>query len=203
MNCKCKEPVTRSIAHRRCLKCGLLIKKERKNSMNKTLEAELTRGLDKTKLGKISRIILPDKSKIYISKKGWNLVTPKGIEINMPYSEINLAINETIAQGYIIKKDDKKSVKKVVEIRVSGVKIKCPDDFYDLIEDLADRCDCYFGGIRLFDKNLVNQLKKAGLIRKSAKAGEITCGTDKLRKLEKKILDDYLDAKDKVEKCHS
>jgi len=165
--------------------------------MSKTLEAELTRGLDKTKLGKISRIILPDKSKIYITKKGWNLVTLKGIEINIPFSEINLAINETIAQGYIIKKE-----KELIEIKVSRVKIECPDDFYDLIEDLADRYDCFFGGIKIFNEKLVNQLKKAGLIRKSAKAGEVTCGTDKLRKLEKKILDDYLDAKDKVEKCH-
>ena len=172
--------------------------------MSKTLKAELTRGLDKTKLGKISRIILPNKSKIYITKKGWNLVTPKGIEINIPYSEINLAINETIAQGYIIKKEKElKHKQPIIEIKVSGVKIECPDDFYDLIEDLADTYDCYFGGIKIFNKKLVNQLKKAGLIRKTAKEGEKTCGTDKLRKLEKKILDNYIKAKDKVEKCHS
>ena len=65
------------------------------------MKAKLTRGLERTKkYGMISRIELPNKSKIYITKKGWNLVTPKGVEINIPYSEINLAIDETIAQGY-------------------------------------------------------------------------------------------------------
>jgi len=65
------------------------------------MEAELTRGLKETKeFSKISRIKLPNNSKIYISKKGWNLVTPDGKEINIPYGEINLAIKETIEQGY-------------------------------------------------------------------------------------------------------
>lgn len=65
------------------------------------MEAKLTRGLEETKeFGKISKIELPNKSRIYISKKGWNLVTPDGKEVNIPYSEINLAIKETVAQGY-------------------------------------------------------------------------------------------------------
>lgn len=44
------------------------------------------------------------KSKIYISKKGWKLITPSGIDIDISYGEINLAIKETIIQGYIVKK---------------------------------------------------------------------------------------------------
>lgn len=40
------------------------------------------------------------KSKIYISKKGWKLITPSGIDIDIS----NLAIKETIIQGYIVKK---------------------------------------------------------------------------------------------------
>ena len=85
------------------------------------MKAKLTRGLEEVKeYGKISRIKLPDKSRIYISKKGWSLVTPvmKGkkletaldrlkenrtMEILIPYGEISLAIEETIAQGYIAK----------------------------------------------------------------------------------------------------
>ena len=71
------------------------------------MEAKLTRGLEEVEeFGKISRIEMPDKSKIYISKKGWYLVTPDGIEINIPYSEINLAIKETIAQGYTLQEDN-------------------------------------------------------------------------------------------------
>ena len=69
------------------------------------MKAQITRGLKKTKeFGKVSRIELPNKSKIYISKKGWNLVTPNGTEVGIPYAEINLAIKETIEQGYVISK---------------------------------------------------------------------------------------------------
>jgi len=62
--------------------------------------------------GKIVRIDFPNKSRIYISKKGWNLIMPntkkyldlinkKGkIELNIPYSEINLALKESIKAGY-------------------------------------------------------------------------------------------------------
>ena len=66
------------------------------------MQAQLTRRLEGTKeFGKISLIELPNKSKIYISKKGWNLVTPDEKEINIPYGEINLAIKETLMQGYV------------------------------------------------------------------------------------------------------
>lgn len=63
---------------------------------------EVVRGLrESSEYGKISKIIFPNKSQIWISKKGWNLLTPDGEEINLPYSEINMAIQETIKQGYI------------------------------------------------------------------------------------------------------
>lgn len=66
------------------------------------MKVEITRTIKPTKeFGKIVRIDLPNKSKIYISKKGWNLVSPDGKEINIPYGEINLAIKETIKAGYI------------------------------------------------------------------------------------------------------
>jgi len=64
--------------------------------------------------GKISKITFPDNSKIFISKKGWTLVLAnkdykknmakarkfRKIEMTMPYSEINVAIQETIKAGY-------------------------------------------------------------------------------------------------------
>lgn len=63
---------------------------------------KVTRSVKPTKqLGQISRLILPDKSKIYITKKGWNLVTPKGVEINIPWSEIQLALEESGRIGYV------------------------------------------------------------------------------------------------------
>ncbi len=66
------------------------------------MKVKVTRGTEKTsKYGRITRIQMPDKSKIYISKKGWNLVTPDGKEISMPFSEINVAIQETMIAGYI------------------------------------------------------------------------------------------------------
>ncbi len=66
-------------------------------------EAKVKRSIgEDKKFGKISRIELPNKSKIYITKKGWNLVAPDGKEINIPYGEINMAIKETILQGYVI-----------------------------------------------------------------------------------------------------
>ena len=65
---------------------------------------EIDRGQKTSKMfGKMSRITFPDKSKIYITKLGWTLVTPKGIEIRIPFSEINVAIRETLKQGYVIK----------------------------------------------------------------------------------------------------
>lgn len=79
------------------------------------MEIKLTRGLEETEeFGKISRIELPNKSKIYISKKGWNLVTPDGQEINIPYNEINVAIKETMSQGYM-KRDSLERVRRFRE----------------------------------------------------------------------------------------
>ena len=67
------------------------------------IKVMVTRGDAGKQFGKVARLELPDKSKIYISKKGWNLVTPQGIEVNIPFNEINLAIEETIRRGYVIK----------------------------------------------------------------------------------------------------
>ena len=73
--------------------------------------------LNSKKFGKITKIIFPDKSKIYISKYGWTLVASdksfrkniqkankwKKIELLIPYSEINIAIRESIFAGYKLK----------------------------------------------------------------------------------------------------
>lgn len=67
-------------------------------------QAKITRGLDETKYGKITKIEFPDKSLIYISKRGWTLVLPDKQELSIPYGEINIAIKESVAQGYVIKK---------------------------------------------------------------------------------------------------
>lgn len=64
--------------------------------------------------GKVSKITFPDNSKIFISKQGWTLVASDKtfkknilkakkwgkIELTIPYSEINMAIQETIKVGY-------------------------------------------------------------------------------------------------------
>ena len=90
--------------------------------------------LNSKKFGKITKIIFPDKSKIYISKYGWTLVASdksfrkniqkankwKKIELLIPYSEINIAIRESIFAGYKLKSNllsktknkNKKEVKK-------------------------------------------------------------------------------------------
>lgn len=74
------------------------------------MKVKLTRGLSKSKeFGKISILEFPNKSKIYISKKGWSIGMPDGIEITLNYGEINLAIKETIIQGYEKEKDRKVS----------------------------------------------------------------------------------------------
>lgn len=79
-------------------------------------EAKIARTLEETKeFGKVSRIILPDESRIIVSKLGWTLVAPekhfeenlrkakewKKIELQIPFSEINLALKETIDLGYV------------------------------------------------------------------------------------------------------
>jgi hypothetical protein len=65
------------------------------------MDIHITRGHDITnEYGKISKLEMPNKSKIYVTKKGWTLVTPDKKEVLLPYVEINAAIQETIAQGY-------------------------------------------------------------------------------------------------------
>ena len=82
------------------------------------MKVKSIRGLEEDKeYGRISRLVFPDGSRIYISKKGWSLVTPKKnkqqlnkiwrninkegrIELRIPFGEINCAIKETIKQGY-------------------------------------------------------------------------------------------------------
>ena len=72
------------------------------STQEKRSTAEVTRSKDASpEYGKISKIELPNKSRIFISKKGWTLGTPDGQEMTLPYGEINMAITETIAQGYI------------------------------------------------------------------------------------------------------
>jgi hypothetical protein len=70
-------------------------------SKAKKITIDIVRSKEPTKrYGMISKIILPDKSKIYVSKKGWTLVTPKGVEMIVPWFEVNIAIAESIAQKY-------------------------------------------------------------------------------------------------------
>ena len=76
-----------------------------KVKIQRTLEAHKT-------FGKISTLEFPNKSKIYIHKKGWTLNLPKtkkimklvekkkSIEMSLTWSEINLAIRESILAGY-------------------------------------------------------------------------------------------------------
>lgn len=51
--------------------------------------------------GRISKIEFPKRGAIYISKKGWNVLTPNGTEVNLNYAEITLAIQETLELGYV------------------------------------------------------------------------------------------------------
>ena len=85
------------------------------------MKVRLTQGLEETKeFGKISKLEFPNGSIIYISKKGWSLGTPikkgkklnklidklkteKRCEIRISFGEIQVAIKETINQGYITK----------------------------------------------------------------------------------------------------
>lgn len=68
------------------------------------MRATVTRGLRKSReFGSISRIDLPDKSRIYISKLGWTLVTPQGGEVCLPWVEIALAVEESARRGYVVK----------------------------------------------------------------------------------------------------
>jgi len=68
------------------------------------------------KFGKITKITFPDESKIYVSKQGWTLIAPEKhfkknlktakewgkIELLIPFSEINIAIQESIVAGYTL-----------------------------------------------------------------------------------------------------
>ena len=63
---------------------------------------EVTRGLEPIKkFGLVTRFIMPNKSKIYVSKKGWNLVTKDKHETQLSWAEINLAIAESFKLGYV------------------------------------------------------------------------------------------------------
>ena len=92
------------------------------------MEVSVTRANTKGKFGKISRLELPNKSKIYITKTGWNLVTPKGIEVKLPWNEINLSIWESVRMGYV-ERDSKKIIKKALEI-VDSIENPYPKDIF-------------------------------------------------------------------------
>jgi hypothetical protein len=76
-----------------------------KVKIQRTLEAHKT-------YGKISTLEFPNKSKIYIHKKGWTLNLPKdkkhldlikkkkSIEMSLTWAEINLALRESLLAGY-------------------------------------------------------------------------------------------------------
>lgn len=85
------------------------------------ITVDLTRmDIPSKEYGKISKLVFPNKSRIYITKKGWNIsVQMKGktkkemirrinengyCELNINFAEINIAIDETIKQGYVSKK---------------------------------------------------------------------------------------------------
>ena len=91
-------------------------------SMAKKMKVEIIESKTASKeYGKIAKIIFPDKSKIYIHKKGWSLVSPnkkgneltkvlnrvkkeKNVELLLPYGELNIAIQQTIKMGYVVRK---------------------------------------------------------------------------------------------------
>lgn len=68
--------------------------------------------------GKVSKLEFPNKSKLLISNRGWNIVLPKtkyhmdlieeknNIEINLSFAEINMALEESIEQGYTNSRKD-------------------------------------------------------------------------------------------------
>ena len=68
----------------------------------KRKEVEIGRGMENTNFGLISKIIFPNKSVVYISNRGWTLEID-GKSITIPYDEINVAIKESIKQGYVAK----------------------------------------------------------------------------------------------------
>ena len=79
------------------------------------MKVKISRSEKKIKYyGKVSRITFPDRSQIYITKRGWTIATDKRkikrdimkmikwgrIELTIPYSELNVAIRETVIAGY-------------------------------------------------------------------------------------------------------
>lgn len=69
--------------------------------VKKTTKASITYSEEEhPEYGKISKLEFEDKSLVYISKKGWTLVTPDEKEILLPWGEISCCIAETIRQGY-------------------------------------------------------------------------------------------------------
>ena len=66
------------------------------------MNVKITTSKKKSKTyGTISKIEFPKRGAIYISKKGWNLVTPTGTEVNLSFAEITIAMQETFELGYI------------------------------------------------------------------------------------------------------
>jgi len=77
--------------------------------------AKVTRTLKSHKVyGKFSKMEFENGSRIYVSKKGWNIYLPPRfrylwrivkrlgrIEINLDYDEIQMALGETARAGYI------------------------------------------------------------------------------------------------------
>ena len=76
-------------------------------------KVKLTRSEEEHEIyGKISKLEFSNGSKLFISKTGWNIILPKNkkhmdliksknkIEINLSFAEINLALEESIEQGY-------------------------------------------------------------------------------------------------------
>jgi len=116
--------------------------------MENKKEIILERGKKRNKkFGKITKITFPDKSKIYISKQGWTLIAPEKhfkeniktakewgkIELLIPFSEINIAIQESIVAGYVLsnqsppvrtsdKKSDSASQKDLISIKEENQK---------------------------------------------------------------------------------
>ena len=64
------------------------------------MKCKITRGKSE-KLGNISKIELPNGSRIYVSKKGWTLVDKDNKTFDIPFSEINLATQESLRNGYV------------------------------------------------------------------------------------------------------
>jgi len=93
-----------------------------KDQVDEVQEVDVTRSQTKTEeFGKISKLEFPNSGKIYVTKKGWTLVTPNGTEMLLPYSEINLAVKESIEQGYGYTEPARKKEMQVVSRIVNDI----------------------------------------------------------------------------------